>query len=262
MDEDLAEAFRRWRERYSYPASGIEAVATLQLASEPFRNAEMPLAFPRGPSTARTSIQFDQALSALLRSNDELSVRRGVASVVYWGYLTFSPEYAKRKVTWLVSPLRGRGAALGADAVIEFVREAIGCADSDRPGNALRAIGRISQLSRTPFASKVAAFIRPASIGIYDNRIGKALVDPPGGCDPRIASWIRSITERFDVAAGVGAVSEPRIQRRFENWCRVLEHTATELNGFGAVRGWRDAQAGNQVWRAIDVERATFAAVA
>lgn len=35
MHEDLAEAFRCWRERYSYPASGIEAVATLQLASEP-----------------------------------------------------------------------------------------------------------------------------------------------------------------------------------------------------------------------------------
>lgn len=262
MDEDRAEAFRRWRECYSYPAGGIETVATLELANEPFRSAKMRLAFPREVGAARTSIQFDEALCALLRSSDEHSVRRGVASVVYWGYLTFSPEYAKRRVTWLVAPRGGKGVALGVAAVVDHVRDAIECVDTGRSGDALRAIGRIAQLSRTPFASKVIAFTKPESVGIYDNRIGKALVDPPRGCNPHIVSWIRSITSTFDVARGVGFVSERRVQRRFENWCRVLEQTANELNDFGTGFRWQDEQAGAQVWRAIDVERAIFAAVA
>lgn len=48
------------------------------------------------------------------------------------------------------------------------------CANNHH-NKAIGALHGISQLQRTPFASKVVAFIDPINSGIYDNKINESL---------------------------------------------------------------------------------------
>jgi len=259
MDHTLAIALRDSRNSYRYPVARIEETTRLGSAEKPFRSAGMPFRFSEGDPATRTSISLDRSFTDLLRSSTARDQLRGVASVVYWGYQTFSRGYARRKVEWLIKPQRGHGADLCSPAAIASIRKAIEAVDAGQVGDALHAIGRISQLSRTPFASKVIAFMRPASVGVYDNQIRRLLERPDQPPDSPIGLWLQTLVKENEIARGVGPVSEPRVRKRFENWCRALREAAENLNALGETLRWRDVHEGPQPWRAIDVERAIFA---
>ena len=113
-------------------------------------------------------------------------------------------------------------------------------------GLALSRLSQLSGLGQTPFASKVIAFLSPSTSGVYDKWISKGLAT---------ANWALCPTPR-DIRSGVGQVSQPGIQRKYQNWCFFLERVQTELNRFGWL--WQNTETTPQQWRAIDVERALF----
>lgn len=199
---------------------------------------------PPGPGT-QTDIALDSYHHRLLTSPNACDRLLGLASVVYWGYFTFSDPYARNKVDWLLSGHAKRPGVSSAAAMhaIDLALVDLGVPDS---GLALSRLSQLSGLGQTPFASKVIAFLSPSTSGVYDNRIQKgltirqwALCPPPG-----------------DIRSGVGQASQPRIQRKYQNWCFFLERVQAELNGFGCL--WQNTETTPQQWRAIDVERALF----
>ena len=123
------------------------------------------------------------------------------------------------------------------------------CNDSEH-GAALGSLNGVSQLQRTPFASKIIAFVDPDKAGIYDNRIGNALAS--------------SATDSH-LAGGVGSVSSGSIKGIYDQWCEHLSEIAEFLNeGIESAKSWRwiENESGEQDWRALDVERTYFSLAA
>lgn len=259
MDPLLAAALKDCRNSYDYPGA---LVVQTGRADRMFQTSCMPFAFDDCVTFAVTTVLLDATFTDLLRSPEPIACRRGVACVLYWGFYAFGPEYARRRVAWLLEPCRGRGEALASEETVKFIADAVAFVNEGEFGRALGAVGGISQLSRTPFASKVVAFLSPGRVGIYDNRIRKALEAPQSIGVAPIAQWVAAMVDAYDISRGVGQVREPRVQQRFVNWCGVLAQTADELNELGEGAKWADPQAGPQVWRAMDVERAVFQAAA
>jgi hypothetical protein len=260
MEQQVAATLREYRNSYCYPFAMIEEASTLDIADEPFRNAGMPFKFPRRTQKVRSTIQLESTFTDLLRSREASDQVRGVASVIYWGYQNFSPQYARRRVEWSFSGQKGRGARLGTEAATASIQNAIEAVDANKVGDALRAVGQIAQLSRTPFASKIVAFMKPDCVGIYDSKIKRALGEPSRIDDAPISDWLKILVRDHDIANGVGAVSSPHVGRRFENWCSVLRDVAGRLNELGDEMKWREDSSSSRSWRAIDVERAIFSA--
>lgn len=195
-----------------------------------------------------TDLALDVYHQRLLTSGTRVDRLLGLASVVYWGFITHNDPLARVRVNWL---LHGHGGRAGANlhnteaALLESIDELA----ARRFGTALNSLNGISQLSRTPFGSKVIAFLSPDQAGVYDNRIMNGLNN---------VTW--SITQDLGarLRGGVGNTNEQRVKQRYHNWCLFLQRVATQLNHLGGDYQWQCTELTPQAWRAIDVERALF----
>jgi hypothetical protein len=116
----------------------------------------------------------------------------------------------------------------------------------------LSACYGISQLGRTPFASKFVAFLMPDSAGVYDNRLNNALIK---------REW--SLGAPF--VGAIGSVRAGNVYAGYHYWSCLLQRIAQCLNdGIDAGQAWHwtSRECGSQRWRALDVERALFHLVA
>ena len=197
---------------------------------------------------SRTDLALDTYHHSLLTSGSPADRLLGLASVVYWGFITHNPGYARNRVTWLFN---GRGGRAGANFgnTGPAIHHSIAQLAAPNFGAALASLNGISQLSRTPFGSKVIAFLSPDSTGVYDNRIKNGLNN---------VTWSITQNPGVELRNGVGNSNEPRVQRRYNNWCRFLQRVATDLNHLGNGYRWRCTEQTPQAWRAVDVERALF----
>jgi len=202
---------------------------------------------PPLPGT-RTDLTLDVYHQRLLTSGTRVDRLLGLASVVYWGFITHNDPLARTRVNWL---FQGQGGQAGANLqnTDTALNNSIAELAARRFGTALNSLNGISQLSRTPFGSKVIAFLSPNTAGVYDNRIMNGLNQ---------VTWSITQNRGAELRGGVGNSNEQRVMRRYHNWCLFLQRVATQLNHLGNDYRWACTEPTPQSWRAIDVERALF----
>ncbi len=241
VSETIANRLIKLRNRYAYPRAHVRASnSPAQFSLGGARWAE--LVHPEPGEI--TDLELDCYHAGLLHSTDPADNLLGTLSTVFWGFYTFSPPFAT------VRAMRhhgGHGARPAASPALVAQ-----CLKADAPtdiGAALGRLGALSQLGRTPFASKVIAFMYPDRAGVLDNKIANGLA---------ASAWARGAP----FLDGIGDVRAPRYQRRYVAWCEFLCRVAAGMNAGiadGADWHWAAGASGPQEWRAIDVERAIFA---
>lgn len=191
-----------------------------------------------------TDLELDRYHSRLLRSDDPVENLLGTASVIFWGYYTFSKNYALERVRRHLFGYQGKQATT-PEGISEVLKLVQGHHDL---GKQLGQLANVSQLSRTPFASKVIGFMFPDESGIYDNQIANGLART--GLDVVIG-----------VDGGIGSISSKTTQEKYRKWCDCIKGIAHQLNAgidSGKPWEWKDKSGLQKVWRSIDVERALF----
>lgn len=208
--------------------------------------------FDSGNRHTPTELSLDSYHTNLLHSGDPIDQLLGIASIIYWGFFTFNDNFARVRVERF---LRGHGAIVGTTPAMAatVVQAALSeYRESGNFGNVLAVCHGVSQLGRTPFASKFVAFLLPEYAGVYDNRLNNAL---------RTRVWSRAA----DFIGAIGSVKAARIQTRYHDWTDQLRHIAQSINAgidLGFAWHWTSRELGQQRWRALDVERALFHLVA
>jgi hypothetical protein len=240
ITQHVAQRLITLRNQYAYPRAHARfASRENAIHLEDGRSAE--LVHPE-PSSI-TDLTLDCYHRDLLRSADPVDNLVGTLSTVFWGFYTFSPKYAT------VRAMRHRdGYREKLPSSPERVARCLQAATVDDLGNALGQLAELSQLGYTPFASKVIAFRFPERAGVLDNKIADGLA---------LSVWARGAP----FLNGIGDVSAPRYQRRYAAWCDFLCQVADGMNaGIAAGESWHwGSDNDQQMWRAIDVERALFA---
>lgn len=190
-----------------------------------------------------TDLALDQYHTGLLHSDDPVKNLLGTLSVVFWGFYSMG-GVAPTRALWHLKNIKSKTAAT-PQIVHTALQETRAPADL---GIAMGKISHISQLGRTPFASKVIAFCRPDDAGVMDNRLSTGLSRE---------AWSHSL----NIRRGIGDVSVERYQERYSTWCRFLVLLRNQLNSGIDTKGMDWCWSENNVpqrWRAIDVERAIF----
>jgi hypothetical protein len=188
------------------------------------------------PSEANTDSDLDMHHNSLLKGTDASSKLAGLASIIYWGFATSGDNRARRRVKWF---LEGHQAQTGVTPTVakRCVEQASAFAGMGAFGEALGTIGQMPQLGRTPFASKVIAFLDPERSGVYDNRIMEFL--------PQSHLLAATFADSLN---GVGSVKLHSVKRKYDAWCSKLREIAERVNSCRP-----DLKV-----RALDVERAIF----
>ena len=228
------------------------------------------------PTSKPTCAELDSYHRELLQDESPAKNLAGLASVIYWGYavfgnqhalnkvlcilqehgsepcvnydmaknqvkdVPFSDKYARNRVCWFLCG-RSKGPVTRDDAK-ESINDARNAISQRCYGKALGHIGRMGQLGRTPFASKVVAFLAPDDAGVYDNQIMWGLKNHPLLLKSGLFDQCRK---------GVGSASSPSIQKRYNEWCNALQKIADTTNSEG----------NGSSLRPLDVERAIYTAV-
>jgi hypothetical protein len=244
ITDEFAIALKKFRASYNYPKAFIERADArsydIELAKDFYASYRVP------QQNQATDKWLDSYHHSLLKSNDAQDQLLGLASVVYWGFYTFGDNYSRVRVFLLINGY-GRYPPTVANNAAERINAMSNFLDHGDAGAALGTLSGISQLNRTPFASKVVAFLAPSVAGVYDNRIQAGLSNE---------KWAGHIN------SGVGAVSSPSIKKSYQSWCVFLSLVSSQLNcgiGSGKEWSWSCGQDWKQSWRALDVERALFA---
>lgn len=228
------------------------------------------------PTSKPSCAELDSYHRDLLQDESPAKNLAGLASVIYWGYavfgnqhalnkilcilreygskscvnfeaaknqvndVRFSDGYARNRVRWFLCG-RSKGPVTRYDAK-ESINDARNAISQRCYGKALGHIGRMGQLGYTPFASKVVAFLAPNDAGVYDKQIKLGLTAHP----------LLQKSGLFDKCQkGVGSASSPSIQKRYNEWCNVLQKIADKTNSGRNCR----------TLRPLDVERAIYTAV-
>ena len=265
-------------DKYYYPAFRIK----VGLHDDPDLNGNPDLNFGDGlfgsfvPTSKPTCSELDSYHRELLQDDSPAKNLAGLASVIYWGYASFgnhhalnkvlcilrehgskscvnfdaaknqvndvrfSDGYARNRVRWFLCG-RSKG-PVTRDSAKESINDARNAISQRCYGKALGHIGRMGQLGYTPFASKVVAFLAPDDAGVYDKQIKIGLNEHPILLDSGL----------FDKCqTGVGSASSTSIQKRYNQWCDVLQKIAEKTNNERNCRSLRP----------LDVERAIYTAV-
>jgi len=241
ITEQIAQNLVALRNRYAYP----RAYARFSARSGSIRLSDTRFAELIDPEPGHiTDLDLDRYHTGLLHSEDPIENLLGTLSTVFWGFYTFSPSFATIRAMRHRDGYRSKPAST-ANLVAGCLR-----AGAERDlGAALGRLGSLSQLGRTPFASKVVAFMYPERAGVLDNKIADGLA---------VSTWAQGAP----FLDGIGDVRAPRYQRRYAAWCDFLSTVADGMNAgiaSGAAWHWRSGATEPQRWRAIDVERALFA---
>lgn len=244
MDSRLARSLQIARDQYDYPWAAVTA-------------GPGPIALASGISgqfddrpTAVTDLPLDDHHHRLLNSPRDADIRQGCGSVIYWGFRTYSDQFAQRRARLFFSHVTAT-----ASHVAGLVRRAGSHCFSGDWGLSLKRIGQLPQLSQLPFASKVIAFLAPVDAGVYDNRINRFIIT--SGLDvPMLGRQAVAVNQRGSMvyAAVAGAANQEIYQR----WCERLQGLRDSLNALGLSYQWTCPAGSKQNWRAIDVERALF----
>ena len=217
--DTLCRLIVEYANEYAYPASRMDVGP----------DGDSALAFGDGlfgtfVSTRETTTSaLDVHHHELLHHASAARNLAGLASVIYWGYATFSDGYARNKVRWF---LRGHGKTppVHRHEAKQRVNAARASIRQRRYGAALGHIGHLPQLGQTPFASKVVAFLAQGNAGVYDNQIMRGLAEHP----------VLHRSDMFEECKqGVGATSSPTIQKRYNIWCNALHALAEKTNRRG-----------------------------
>lgn len=238
----VADQLVKLRNLYDYPRAFCEVSKT----PTEFKISENVWLKPVAPKDGEvTDLELDNYHFKLLHSKDPVNNLVGTCSVIYWGYYTFSQNYAFERVRRHLRGYRGKVGTTPSSihSVLKSVK-----ANRTNLGKALSELENVSQLGRTPFASKVVALMYPEIAGIYDNQIAKGLARH---------DW--EITKKF--LGGVGEVSSSTIQQKYAEWCDFTRKIAENLTAgisSGEKWSWKDPKGQQNIWRAIDVERAMF----
>lgn len=227
---------QRFRDGYAFPAIYLKRPSQLD-----WDRVDHP--FELGAPEGITGYDFEEHIRKSLTSDDPDEQYVGIISVVYWGYANTGYRATRVQRLW---DARGRRKEVGA-----LLTKAGNRASEERLGKALACMKGAPQLGRTPFASKVVAFLNPVMAGVYDNKINDYMGATQRGPD-YLRDWLSPHVSSFHHR--IQGVGSPTSQGCYQAWCSFLQQTATELNLSGLK--W----AGSEKWRAIDVERALFAA--
>lgn len=253
MTEEEQQQLIAARQAYSYPAGRVQLT---QGSPAPEFGGQFPFIFEFAPGEI-TGLHFDAELNTLLHNPDPLARARGLANVVFWGFLSTGFSYARNRVRWLVTPRTKGRRGLADEHVLEQLDESIRQVREGDLGEALGSLHGISQLSRLPFGSKAVAFLAPEKAGVLDSQIKKRLrkwlTEPEGTFLRELADWAvpARVTTKLEEA------SFRSVRDAYQAWCEKLASIASELNDADAF--WTDQASGPQRWRALDVERAIFA---
>ena len=238
----VADQLVKYRNEYDYP----RAFCAISTSRTEFQVAKNIWVSPVAPKVGeRTDLELDKYHFDLLRSDSPVDNLVGTCSVIYWGYYTFSENYALERIRRHLNGYQGKIGTTPAEihAVLSAIKE-----NRTNLGKALSQLENVSQLGRTPFASKVVALMYPEKAGIYDNQIANGLAR----CNWEVA---------IGFTGGIGGVSSATVQRKYVEWCDFTRQIAEKLTtgiGLGKNWSWSDAQGQQTMWRAIDVERALF----
>jgi hypothetical protein len=251
MDIGLSTALRLLRNAYDYPGAHISPRATFR---NPGGIALTPKIFgflqpaANGPTT---DTGLDAFHNSVLTSSVASDTFLGCASVIYWGFITFSPNLARHRVDRFAGLLPGH---VGATKFSTFgaMKAARSSIAAGRWGDALGWLHTVSQLRQLPFASKAIAFLDPVHAGVYDNRINNFLRSNSLG-NALFLGGARPVHRGLMTNAGVGAVV---VQVFYQRWCLRLQQLRDALNNDNVT--WICTERVRQRWRAVDVERAIF----
>ncbi|MBU9576483.1 hypothetical protein [Burkholderia multivorans] len=239
MTEHYARVLCLMREKYDYPRAYMKktsAPTPYMLVPGLWAEAVLP---KNGEVTDRI---LDRYHTMLLNSADPVNNLLGTLSVIFWGFATMggrAPDRANKHLTGYKSkPGTTHYAAGQAMAAVRA---------ETNLGTALGHLAPLAVLGQMPFASKIIAHSRPNVAGIMDNQLASGLA---------LDAWAQNVP----FLRSIGAVDEPRYQRRYAAWCGFLCVLADQLNAGianGIPWGWRENGRTHR-WRAIDVERALF----
>lgn len=231
----------KYRNKYNYPKAFLvrsDQPTDLKISSDFWAKPIFE------ESDSISDLIVDKHHHDLLWSDDPNINLLGTASVIFWGFYTFSPNYALNKVMKHLYGYKTRvpTTPTAVNIALSHIR-----GDTDY-GRSINHLSAISQLGYIPFSSKVVAFIYPQNAGIYDSQIDRGLKN---------AAWASdcSLTTRL------GSVTSQSVQKGYQDWCVFLNTISDEINTriiAGENLHWSDPHQGRSMWRAIDVERAFF----
>lgn len=193
-----------------------------------------------------SDIELDNYHHRLLHSDVPSENLLGTASVIFWGFQTFSEKLSLIRTMRHIDGYKNKPKSLPSNinSTLHLISK------TKNPGTGLGYLSPISQLGQTPFASKVIAFMFPETTGVYDNQI-------MNGLKRSRSEWAHSA----GLVTPVGDVSKPSTQHGYTKWCQFLTEVAGAVNA-GIADGnawhWTDPCGSKNSWRAIDVERALF----
>jgi len=211
--DDVVNALKQYRAHYNYPKAYMVRTAPgtgdVNWPEGFSANHVLPL---YGQITDTT---LDEHHRTLLASEDPVDRAIGLASIIYWGFFTFSDNYARNRVRWHVHGCKGKAIGTTAHRAMAVTTLAHECMAAGNIGNAIASFKGVSQLGQTPFASKVLAFMTPEGAGIYDNHIQNGLA---------------VIADANVMAGGVGLVQARGVRQRYSLWCDFLVQKTFEIN--------------------------------
>lgn len=203
-----------FRRLYAYPKAYVRLAAESE-EWDMILPTNQKIVFYQPAPHEITDLNLDNNHQNLLLSGKYSDQILGVISVIYWGFYTFSRNYAINRVNWFINGHQNDNNPIQPNDVSFCLNNAQTHLENNQIGRSIAAIGSLNQLGRTPFASKVIAFMAPDKAGVYDNRIQNGLNHPP------YPQFIRN---------GVGAVNLHVIQQRYQAWCDYLQKVANFLN--------------------------------
>jgi len=188
-----------------------------------------------------TTHQLDCHQNLLLLSEEDEQVVLGYLSTVFWGY--YSGKDNAKRTARAQSKVRlaiGRVQEIGIVSVAQKIRAAFANLISNRYVEALRQLCGLPQLG-IPFASKVCAFLIPASCGVIDKVIANNY--PCFGFTVDDNGYVKNTAGN---------------KSNYVEYCSFLQKQANTLNSQGEQFHWKDRDGQHYPWRAVDVERALY----
>jgi len=195
------------------------------------------------------SIELDGYHTKLLNGKTVADFFHGLLSVIFWGYVSgmdgrFRVNRAISKAK-IVKNGRGSIAPQRPAEILECLRHSRRrLMGGDIQGALLKAMN-IKFLGMS-FASKVLMFMNPSAAVVYDSIIARHLTN---SADSKLRQ----------MAVSTGASTNKELQASaYRQWCSFCVETASSMNQAGHL--WTDWDGTKHSWRAVDVERAFFAA--
>ncbi|HUI21581.1 MAG TPA: hypothetical protein VLZ74_11135 [Methylocella sp.] len=252
----ISSKFKAAREAYRYiPARLIRANGLGDLNWRGLHlKMDVPSNWEKGGEVVRqkySSVKLDEFHYGLLTHADDETLVHGLLSAVFWGFASGvkSRVTSGRALARSEMILRGHSHSRpqNVEQILVQLRKTNEYLRQEKVGDALREARKVKFLGMS-FASKVVMFMNPTRAAVYDSIISDKL-------RKRHATEFRSL---YVTTAGNSPKLIAQQCERYERWCEWCSNTAQFLNR--SAMKWTDWDGSKHDWRAVDVERAFFAA--